>query len=385
MILPAAGSGQRVGAPVNKLLLPLRAEPLLLHTLRAVARVGAAQVVLVCRDDERPTMAALAASAELSVTFAVGGATRQESVANGLAALAPEIDIVAVHDAARPMVTPELFWAALASAAERGTGVVALPAVDTLKLVEGTLVVSTLDRSRVWAVQTPQAVRVTLLREGYRQAADSGLAVTDEAGLVEALGQPVHLVEGSARNIKVTRAEDFAVAEALLQGTIEKGLMTVWPRVGYGYDVHRLTKGRELWLGGVRIDSPLGLLGHSDADALLHAICDAMLGAVGLGDIGRHFPDTDPAYEGIASIKLLSHVAALLHDKGWQVHNLDATVVAEKPKLAPHVPAMVACIAEAVGIDEGMVNIKATTNEKLDDLGAQLGICAHAVALVVPR
>jgi 2-C-methyl-D-erythritol 4-phosphate cytidylyltransferase/2-C-methyl-D-erythritol 2,4-cyclodiphosphate synthase len=383
-VIPAAGSGQRFGAAGNKLLEPLAGQPLLLHTLHAVAAAGLDQVVLVCREGERPAMSDLAQRAGLAVTLAPGGATRQESVANGLAALRPEIELVAVHDGARPLVAPELFAAALASAERHGSGVVALPVADTLKRVDDGLIVGTLDRAGVWAMQTPQAFAVETLRRAAKQAAAEGFEATDEAMLVERYAPPVRVVEGSARNFKITRPQDLLLAQALLgvMTTSEQAIVT--PRIGFGYDIHQLVEGRELWLGGVQLDSPLGLLGHSDADALLHAICDALLGAIGAGDIGRHFPDTDPAYRGIASLKLLAHVHGLLTDAGWRVVNVDATVVAERPKLAPYVPEMVRRIAATLGVEPGCVNLKATTNEQLDDIGAARGICAHAVAAVAP-
>lgn len=379
-VVPAAGSGSRVGGPVNKLLLPLAGEPLLTHTLRAVAAAGLAQVVLVCRPEERAAMEQVAAQAGCPVTVAEGGPTRQASVANGLRAVHDGLEFVAVHDGARPLVPPALFESALDSAAEHGSGVAALPVTDTLKLAADGVVTGSLDRTRVWAMQTPQAFRVTLLREAVQYAAVTGFEATDEAGLVEHLGAPVYLVEGSPRNLKVTRPDDYTVAEALLTGGRGVGSET---RIGFGYDVHRLAPGRELWLGGVRLDSELGLLGHSDADALLHAICDALLGAVALGDIGHHFPPTDPAYEGADSADLLRATVAMVNAAGYRVTNIDATVIAERPKLAPHVPAMRRVVAEAVGIEPAQVSIKATTNEQLDDIGAGAGIAAHAVAMVV--
>lgn len=382
-ILPAAGTGSRVGAACNKLLLELGGEPLLLHTLRAVAAAQLDQVVLVCRDDERPTMADLASRADLPVTFATGGATRQESVSHGLAALAPDIELVAVHDGARPLVSPLLFHAALASAALHGSGVVALPVVDTLKTVRDGLLAGDVDRSVTWAMQTPQAARADLLRAADAHARATGFVGTDEASLLTHLGEPVHVVPGSARNLKVTTSDDFALAQTLLGATTEERSAAVVPRIGFGFDIHRTARERELWLGGVRIESEFGLDGHSDADALLHAICDALLGAIGAGDIGRHFPDTDPAYRGIASIKLLTHVHGLLVQAGYRVVNIDATLVAERPKIMRYVPEMVRCIAAAVQVEPECVNIKATTNERLDDLGQALGMAAHAVAAVV--
>ncbi|NUP99096.1 MAG: 2-C-methyl-D-erythritol 2,4-cyclodiphosphate synthase [Armatimonadetes bacterium] len=377
-VIPAAGSGSRVGQPVNKLLLPLAAEPLLTHTLRAVAASGLEQVVLVTQPAEREAMAAVARAAGCEVTFADGGPTRQASVIRGLQALRPEIELVAVHDGARPLVTPELFATTLVAAAEQGGAVAAVPLVDTIKEVVDGQITAAVDRSKLWAMQTPQAFRVTLLQKAARQAAVTGFEGTDEVSLVEQIGQPVRVVPGSGRNLKVTRAEDFALAAAYLAG--QEATVT---RIGFGYDVHQLVAGRELWLGGVQLESEVGLLGHSDADVLLHAICDALLGAIGAGDIGQHFPDTDPAYRGVASLRLLEATMAKVTAAGYRVENVDATVIAERPKLAPYVPTMRAGIAAVVGVSPDAINVKATTHERLGALGAGQGMAAHAVAAVV--
>lgn len=380
VVIPAAGSGRRIGAGVNKLLLPLAGEPLLAHTLRAVAAAEPDRIVLVTRPDEREAMAAVAAAAGCPVSVADGGPTRQASVARGVQALPDQIELIAVHDGARPLLTADLLNASFAAAAEHGAAVVAVPVADTLKVVDDDLVTGSVDRARMWAMQTPQTFRAEWLREAIRYAAVTGFEGTDEVSLIEHLGRPVRVVPGSPRNLKVTRPDDYALAEGWLRSGKET---MVPPRVGYGYDVHQLVEGRELWLGGVKIDSPVGLLGHSDADVLLHAVCDALLGAAGLGDIGRHFPDTDERYRGIASLRLLEATRALLAEAGYQVLNVDVTVVAERPKLAPHVPEMVARIGAVLTIEKDCVNIKATTHEQLGALGAGLGMAAHAVATIV--
>lgn len=375
-VVPAAGSGSRLGAGGNKLLELLAGEPILLHTLRVIAAVAFDQVVLVTQPDERPTMAALADRAGIAAAFADGGPTRQASVARGLQAVEPGIDLVAVHDAARPLAEPALFADALASAGEHGSGVVAVPVSDTLKRVADGRAVETVDRAGLWAMQTPQCFRRELLVEAFARAAVTGFEGTDEAGLVEAAGHPVYIVEGSRRNLKVTHPEDLALAEQLLRPRS--------PRIGYGFDVHRLAPGRVLWLGGVQVPHELGLLGHSDADALLHAICDAVLGALGAGDIGAHFPDTDPAYAGADSRELLRQCWRLAREAGYTLGNLDATVIAQRPRLAPHIASMREAIAAVMEVDSARVSVKATTHEELDDLGAGLGIAVHAVALLVP-
>ena len=381
-ILPAAGSGSRVGADRNKLLLDLAGEPLLLHTLRAVAACDLAQVVLVTRPAERDLMADLARRAGLDATFADGGASRQESVANGLAALRAEIELVAVHDGARPLVTPELFDRCLAAAAEHGAAVAAVPVADTLKRVADGQVGGSVDRDGLWAMQTPQAFQVGVLRSAAEAARSDGFVGTDEVSLVERMGRPVVVVPSGSANLKVTQPEDYDTAAAHLAARKEARMTT---RIGFGYDVHQMVAGRELWLGGVRIEADQGLLGHSDADVLLHAICDALLGAVGAGDIGRHFPDTSPEFAGIRSMRLLEATYRILCEAGYRVVNVDATVVAERPRLAPHVPAMIDGLAATLEVAPDCINIKATTHEKLGALGAGEGMAAHAVASVVQR
>lgn len=381
VVIPAAGTGTRVGGTTNKLLQPLAGEPLLLHTLRAVAATGFGQVVLVTRPEERETIGQLASAAGCAVTFADGGPTRQASVAAGLAAVRDDLTLVAVHDGARPGVTPALFEAALAAAEEHGGAVVAVPVADTLFRTEDGRLASPVDRDDVWAMQTPQAFRLAVLRDAAERARERGLVGTDEASLVLAAGGRVQVVEGLARNLKITRRDDFAVAEAFQRADEEADMTPL--RVGFGYDIHPLVAGRECWLGGVLIDSPVGLDGHSDADVLLHAICDALLGAAALGDIGRHFPNTAAEYHNISSLKLLAATDQLVRGAGFHVVNVDATVIAEQPKLAPHVPLMQTRIAAALSIGETDVSIKATTNERLGSLGASEGIAAHAVAALV--
>ncbi|MDQ2688419.1 MAG: 2-C-methyl-D-erythritol 2,4-cyclodiphosphate synthase, partial [Armatimonadota bacterium] len=254
----------------------------------------------------------------------------------------------------------------------------ALPVHDTLKRVkEGQTVHETVDRQGLWAVQTPQAFRAQALLNAHVHAKATGFIGTDEASLVEHLGDvPIHLVRGEPSNIKVTRPEDLEMADALL-GCRET-------RVGFGYDIHRLSPGRRLVLGGVEIADPQGrgLEGHSDADVLLHALCDALLGAVGLPDIGTLYPNTDPAYAGIASTRLLQDVAARLGAAGFQIVNVDTTLIAEAPKIMPHVAQMREIIAGLLGLEPSRVGIKATTNEGLGALGQGQGIAAHAVASV---
>ena len=252
------------------------------------------------------------------------------------------------------------------------------PVTDTIKRAQEGCVAETLDRSDLWAVQTPQAFKTNILREAHEAAMRDGFVGTDDTVLAERIGKPVTLMEGSAENIKVTRPGDIERAEDILKRRLGGDVQ----RIGMGYDVHQLVEGRKLVLGGVNVPFDLGLDGHSDADVLSHVVIDAILGAAGLGDIGRLFPDTDQAYKDISSLILLERTAKALNEAGAQLVNVDATVMAQRPKLAPHVPEMETNIATALGVEESRVSVKATTTEKLGFVGEERGMAAQAVALV---
>jgi 2-C-methyl-D-erythritol 2,4-cyclodiphosphate synthase/2-C-methyl-D-erythritol 4-phosphate cytidylyltransferase len=343
-----------------------------------------------------------------------GGERRQDSVGAGLAALPEGIEIVVIHDGARPLAEPELFNRCAAAAAERGAAIAATPVSDTLKRVAEGAIAGTVDRAGLWAAQTPQAFRLESLRRVL--AASSGETVTDEAGLCEAAGVPVSVVPASPANLKVTHAEDIPVADALLrnregrfaegggrtrpEGEQEHGEWIaarplhfsprersdppIPPRVGIGYDAHRFASGRRLVLGGVEIAHDRGLDGHSDADVLLHAIADALLGAAALGDIGQHFPPSDERFRDADSQVLLREVVRLVQEAGWVPGNVDATLLAEAPRIGPHVPLMRERIAACLGLSPGAVSVKATTNEGMGAIGRGEGIAALATATLVP-
>ncbi len=349
-------------------------------TLRAFAgKVDT--IVVAARKDEIGRLRAIADEAGAKdVQVVAGGETRQESVTRGMASLieASDNDIVLVHDAARPLVSATLIERCIEEARLKSSAVAALPVADTLKetAIDG-VVRRTIDRTGVWAMQTPQAFRLSLLREAQVAAARNGYIGTDEASLVEHLGgHPVHLVKGAPENIKITEPADLEFAGQWLNPVPAL-------RVGIGYDIHRLVAGRPLWLGGVNVPSELGLDGHSDADVILHSLCDALLGAAGLPDIGQLYPNDDPAYSGISSLKLLQDVSERLADAGWRVSNADCMVIAEQPKIAPHVSAMRRCIADALSIPFEAISIKATTNEGLGAIGEGRGIACHATAAIV--
>ena len=370
-ILLSGGSGTRMGAEMNKTLLPLMGECALMRALRALRRHCDGAVIVLRPEDENAVRAALTDSGLTAEAFAYGGADRQESVGNGLRQLPEDCDIVLVHDGARPLPDDETIVNVIESVRKYGSGVASTAVTDTIKQVtpDG-IVAATPDRSTLRAVQTPQGFRRDLLERAHREI---GERCTDDAALVAKLGVPIRLTEGSPRNIKLTTPEDMKLAQFYLNGL---------PRVGHGYDAHRLVEGRRLVLGGVDIAWEKGLLGHSDADVLVHAVIDALLGAAALGDIGQHFPDKDPQYKDVSSIKLLKETGRILREAGFSVRNIDATLIAQRPKLAAHIPQMRSNIAAALGMDAAFVSVKATTTEGMGFEGAGEGISAHAVALI---
>ena len=375
-IVLAGGSGSRMGAQRNKVLLELAGKPVIVRAVEAFTNLVDG-VILVSREEDIPDMRAAMAAANLPVTIVAGGDSRQSSVWNGLCALPESCTHVLIHDGARCLVDEGTIRRCMASVKAHGTGVAAIPAIDTIKQVDADeIVTATPDRSQLRAVQTPQGFTVELIRRAHMSAQQAGFLGTDDASLVERLGHPVRLTEGNRRNIKLTTPEDLIMAETFL------GRNFPALRVGQGYDVHRLVEGRDLILCGVNIPHTLGLLGHSDADVAVHALMDAMLGAMALGDIGKHFPDTDERYRGISSMKLLEHVVALLKERHARVTNCDVTIVAQKPKLLPHIPQMQANIASALELPLDRVNIKATTTERLAFEGREEGISAQAICMV---
>jgi len=388
-VIVAAGRGRRMGRGGNKVFLPLAGRPLLWWTLRAFEACPAiAGVVIVVGEGEEEDAGKIAARFAKIRAICPGGETRGQSVTAGLARL-PEraeaggpLPIVAVHDGARPLVTPALIAACVETAAARGAALPALPITDTLKRVrpDGT-VQATVERAGLYGAQTPQTFRRDLLLEAYARARAEGYEGTDDASLVERLGHPVPIVPGEPENLKVTVADDLPRAAAVL----DRRFPIAETRVGLGYDVHRLVEGRPLVLGGVPIRHSHGLEGHSDADVLLHALCDALLGACALGDIGLHFPNTDPRYRGIDSRELLRAVVRLLADAGWEPRQVDVTLLAEAPRIRPHVPAMQSAIAADLGLSPDRVSVKATTSERLGFVGRQDGMAAWAVATVARR
>lgn len=335
------------------------------------------EIVLVVRPDDVDLARDLVGAGPSDRTEKVvcGGPTRQASVSSGLAEVSEAMQLVAIHDAARPFVTTDLIAACLDAAAVTGAAAAALPVTDTIKRADPrSQVEETLDRSRLWAMQTPQVFDRELLCRAYQQAERDGVDATDDCALVERLGHPVTLVLGDQRNVKITTKADLLDAQRRLEVPV---------RTGLGYDLHRLEPGRRLVLGGVEIAYEYGLVGHSDADVVAHAACDAVLGAIGQGDIGRHFPDTDARYAGISSMILLQDVGRRAKGAGYQVTNLDLVVVAERPRISDVAGQMADNLAAALQTDADCVNIKATTTEGLGATGTGQAIACYAVATVM--
>lgn len=369
-VILCGGSGTRMGAPVNKTLLPVDGEKAVVKCLRAfLAETDGC--VLVVKEGEQEAFEAAVSEAGLSVHAVVaGGADRQASALCGLKALPQDCEMALIHDGARPFIRREDIRAVIRSVKEKGSGVMAVKARDTIKEADAEgKVIRTLDRDVLYHMQTPQGFYVKDMLLAHENAK---ARYTDDAALMEAAGFPVHLVQGHYDNKKLTSPEDLPVQNVL-------------PRIGHGYDVHRLCEGRALIIGGVEIPHEMGLLGHSDADVALHALTDALLGAAGLPDIGHLFPDNDPAYKGISSLLLLEKAMERIREKGFEVGNADVTVVAQAPKMAPHLAKMQENTARAMGVSVDRINYKATTTEHLGFEGEKKGISAHAVALLIAR
>lgn len=384
-VIAAAGKGERFG-DTAKVLAPVGGRPALARALDAMeASVTIRDIVIVYGAHTEAPIRALVGSGEWPKvrSLVAGGAERQHSMANGVHAVAGDIDVVLVHDAARPLVSPAIVDACANAAREHRAAIVAAPVSDTVKRVSRGIISETVDRSHLWGAQTPQGFQRDLLVRLCDRALADDTRFTDEASLAEAFGIPVRIVPGDRLNIKITHPEDVEIVDALLRARGGEGAMQrEWPRTGIGYDVHRFADGRRMVLGGVEIPFGKGLEGHSDADVLLHAIADALLGAAALGDIGVHFPPTDERWRGMDSGEIVRHAVAILRERGWQPVNIDATVIAEAPKVNPHVPAMREGIAAMTGLPEDAISIKATTNEGMGFVGREEGIAALASATI---
>ena len=403
-IIAAGGRGARFGAAEPKQLLAVGGRPILERSVRAfLEHPGIDEVLVALPPSLVAHPPAYLRSSGKPLRIVAGGERRQDSVANAFREVAAGSDVIVIHDAARPFASADLISRTIAAAAETGAALAAVQARDTVKRVRRQaqderqplalssskgqrLVAETLPRDTIFLAQTPQAFRRDVLQAALALGEREGVDVTDEAALVERSGHPVQLVDGEATNIKITTPEDLPMAEVIARSAEAVARRGAAPartgRAGIGYDLHRLVEGRPLILGGVTIPFGKGLLGHSDADALCHAITDAVLGAAAAGDIGRHFPDTDPAWAGASSIDLLGRASAIVRGLGLEVGNVDASVIAERPRLAPYVDAMRENIAAALGIAVDCVSVKGKTNEGVGELGCGDAIAVHAVALL---
>jgi 2-C-methyl-D-erythritol 4-phosphate cytidylyltransferase/2-C-methyl-D-erythritol 2,4-cyclodiphosphate synthase len=369
-IVAAAGAGARFGAAGGKQFVQIQGISLLERTLRSLEKCADLQGMVVVVPPEEVS----GIQSRPGQRVVAGGERRIDSVRAGLAEVPDDCDLVLVHDGVRPGINPELVGRVVEAALSYGAAVPVLPVRDTVKEVDGAgRVVHTISREPLRLVQTPQGFRREVLRQAYAWAEQNGNPdFTDDAALVEASGQSVSVVAGDEENVKVTLPGDL----------IRLGLLV--PRVGHGYDVHRLEAGRRLMLGGVEIEHDRGLVGHSDGDVALHALGDALLGAAGLPDIGQQFPDSDPQYKNADSLELLARVVVLVLDAGWRAGSADLTLVAEKPKLADHLPRMAERIATVLGVETESVGLKATTEEGLGFTAQKEGIAAHAMVVLVP-
>jgi 2-C-methyl-D-erythritol 4-phosphate cytidylyltransferase/2-C-methyl-D-erythritol 2,4-cyclodiphosphate synthase len=404
VIIAAGGRGQRLGGARPKQLLVVGGRSILERTVGTfLAHPHVDEIVVALPADVVADPPPYLTGTRKSVRIVAGGQRRQDSVANAFQVVNDQSEVVVVHDAARPFASADLITRTILAAAESGAAVAAMQAQDTVKLgvrqarpdraddaaiarpdssEERVFVQSTLSRTSIYLAQTPQAFRRDVLRDALALS-ETGVDATDEASLAERAGYPVRLVPGERTNIKITTPEDLPVAETLAGSATPLRVRT--GRAGTGYDLHRLVPGRPLVVGGVVIPSERGALGHSDADVVCHAVTDAILGAVGLGDIGLHFPDGDPAWKDASSLELLTKAVAMVFDNGFEVGNVDVTIILEAPRIRPQVEAMRAAVARAVGISPSQVSIKGKTNEGVDAVGRGEAIAAHAIALLRQR
>ncbi len=377
-LIVAAGRGHRAGGPLPKQYLDLNGQTILRRSAKAFLDSGLVHVVqVVIHPDDRVLYDESTIGLGLCEPCA-GGASRQESVRLGLEALAAESpDLVLIHDAARPFVSTSLIHAIIGALSINEAVIPGLAVTDTIKQIDGGIITGNVDRDRLRRAQTPQGFHYRTILDAHRALADVA-DLTDDAAVAERAGHAVHVIDGDERNIKVTTPEDVAA----LSGPALSAQAMI-PCSGTGFDVHRLGPGDHVMLCGHRIPHSHGLIGHSDADVALHALVDAILGAVGAGDIGRHFPPSDPQWKGVPSRLFLEEAVRLVRAQGGRIANVDVTIICEAPKVTPHVQPMTAILGEILGIPAARINVKATTTEKLGFTGRGEGIAAQATASVL--
>lgn len=373
VIIAAAGQGKRLGAPVPKQYLKIGGEYVIAKTIRAFEDIDEVDYIfVVTNDDYRKLCAEIAESRGFSKVEGIvaGGSRRQDSVFNAIQeinAKKPGVSLVLIHDGARPFVGKDVILNVLEETENTGAAVACVAMKNSVRRMDsdGSSSMS-VDRSDYYSVQTPQGFRKSMLIEAYDKAFDEGFAGTDDASIVEWAGNDISIVDGDYGNIKITTKEDLPMEN----------------RVGTGFDVHQFAEDRKLMLGGVEIPYERGLLGHSDADVLVHAVMDALLGAAALGDIGKHFPDSDEEYKDADSLKLLEKVGKMLEENFYSIGNIDVTLIAQRPKISPYIDEMRDNISAVLGIDRTRVNIKGTTTEKLGFTGREEGIACEAVCSI---
>ncbi len=373
VVIAAAGQGSRLGAPVPKQYLKIGGQPVLVKAMKVFEHMDAIDhIFVVAGEDYLEHCEELIREHGFRKVESVvpGGAQRQDSVYNALQEMnrcRPGVEYVLIHDAARPFISEDVILNVLKATEETGSAVACVAMKNSVRRLGADSSRSeSVDRSEYYSVQTPQGFRKSMLIAAYEKAFDDSFYGTDDAAIVEHAGGEITIVDGEYQNIKITTKEDLPMEN----------------RIGTGFDVHRLCEDRKLILGGVEIPFERGLAGHSDADVLTHAVMDALLGAAGLGDIGLHFPDTDPEYEGISSLRLLENVRDKLKEAYYEIGNIDVTLIAQKPKIRPYVEEMRAMLAETLQIEVSRINIKGTTTERLGFTGREEGIACEAVASI---
>ena len=361
-VIVAAGKGLRFGGDTPKQFLKIKGKTILEISTEKFQRSDKVdEIVIVTSGEFMGYVSELMKPYDKVTSVVEGGSERQDSVFNGIKASTG--DVLLIHDGARPFVTPDVIDKVIEASVNDGCAVPVVNPKDSIRTVDGNL-----DRSKLFMIQTPQGFRREIIIKAYEKAMKDGFYGTDDGGIAEYAGYHVTMTEGDYENIKITTREDMPEMEI---------------RVGQGYDVHKLVEGRKCILMGVEIPYELGLLGHSDADVALHALMDAMLGAAAMGDIGRLFPDNDPAYEGISSMKLMEEVRDRIYSEGYAIGNLDVTIICERPKVSPYIDEMTGKLADVLGIDRNKINIKGTTTEKLGFTGRREGIASQAVCTLV--
>lgn len=378
-IIVAAGISTRFGGDTPKQFVNLAGRPILSRSIEKFDLCDEIDSIIVVAASEFVEQTReLVEEAKFSkpVKIVAGGATRSRSTASGLSAVNGDDGVVLVHDAARPLVSVEDIRSVIEAAAKSGAACLASPVADTIKRVANGEIRETIDRSSLMSAQTPQGFRVELLRRAFATVADVDNA-TDECTLVESLGERVSIVAATSPNMKITTQDDVRIAEALLRDD-----RTSIPLIGFGTDFHRLEAGGPLKLGGVAIDCDLQAVGHSDGDVLLHAVTDAILGALAAGDIGSHFPDTDERWRGADSRKFLEEAMRIAREQGLALGNLDAVIDLERPKIRPHIDEMRQTVSEITGLEIGRVSVKAKTREGVGEIGGSRAISATATVLL---